>query len=303
MERWIGTHGLTPRRLRIELDRRQPEPPRNIVARFLWKTGRGLTLIPRRRERRRITIGEDLLQVFQDNLIIALDTAREVLDNARAQKMNLRKELATLQRAASTDIDLAPDSLRITNDELEFMKLLALAISTPRAAKRLANVYRLIRAHQQEWDRFLDVAASEGGYQAVLFSLGILVGFPQQAALVFQDILVRSEGNDSSYTWDAALPDWQIRETNSRFSNKLVADMNEFEAEEWRKMLDCIETIRSQQRSELGERLPSARWLRLVSRFSFRTGPLAEFAEELEVIRTEAAVEHRRSIHEYTDEE
>lgn len=79
--------------------------------------------------------------------------------------------------------DLTPTDLALTAEELEFMSWLGPLIRTPRAAKRLTNVYRLLRVAVGE-ERLL--RAKE--YEIVLTLLAAVIGSPRQAAELFRDI-------------------------------------------------------------------------------------------------------------------
>ena len=68
------------------------------------------------------------------------------------------------------------------------MKKLFPFVPSPRAAKRLVNVYRLLRATvgRDEWSTFLG-AGGDGDFRAVLLLLALLTGYPSEGT----DILPR----------------------------------------------------------------------------------------------------------------
>jgi WD40 repeat protein len=87
-------------------------------------------------------------------------------------------------------IELRPRGLRVTPPEVEFMTQLGGLLPTPRAAKRLVNLYRLVRIGVPEGDLSQFVGdASGGSYQAVQVLLGLLVGQPLLAREVFRVVL------------------------------------------------------------------------------------------------------------------
>jgi len=96
--------------------------------------------------------------------------------------------------------DLQPDALMLQPREVEYMKRLAQLVVTPRAAKRLINTYRLLRAslNDLEYDRFTPSPDGADHYMIALILLGILVGFPDQAWALFRS-LMESERTD---WWD-----------------------------------------------------------------------------------------------------
>jgi peptidoglycan hydrolase-like protein with peptidoglycan-binding domain len=76
--------------------------------------------------------------------------------------------------------DLTPSDLLITREEREFMQSLAPLIETPRSAKRLANIYRLLRVASGK-----EAVLTDRAYEAILTLLGIVIGFPRLARDVF----------------------------------------------------------------------------------------------------------------------
>jgi hypothetical protein len=99
-------------------------------------------------------------------------------------------------RAAEPDLGepvaMNPQGLRVTTEELEFMAGLARMVQTPRAAKRLLNTYRLIRAGLDEADlhEFVHNGGASGQYQVALILLAVLIGFPELAGTLFDELLI-----------------------------------------------------------------------------------------------------------------
>ncbi|PXX60455.1 O-acetyl-ADP-ribose deacetylase (regulator of RNase III) [Nocardia tenerifensis] len=77
------------------------------------------------------------------------------------------------QRQTTTEPD---SSIPLTEPELELLAALDLLIETPREAKRLFNLYRMVRATRDLCDssRFLGSTERPGEYQAVVILLGLL---------------------------------------------------------------------------------------------------------------------------------
>ncbi|MGH2732012.1 MAG: P-loop NTPase fold protein, partial [Actinomycetota bacterium] len=76
--------------------------------------------------------------------------------------------------------NLQPEGLRMRAREREFIPALAALLPTPRAAKRLINIYRLIRIGITEGDLEAFVGDEIGGpYQAVGLLIAIVVGHPR----------------------------------------------------------------------------------------------------------------------------
>ncbi len=81
--------------------------------------------------------------------------------------------------------DLMPRGMRITGPELLYLEQLSALVRTPRAAKRLVNLYRLVKARIAPGmtDAFLDV-----DYRVVLVLLAVLVGRSGQCDPLFDAI-------------------------------------------------------------------------------------------------------------------
>ena len=79
--------------------------------------------------------------------------------------------------------DLTPTDLLLSAGELTFMSQLGWLIRTPRSAKRLTNVYRLLRVAVGE-----ERLVHEREYEIVLALLAAVVGAPRQASQLFRDI-------------------------------------------------------------------------------------------------------------------
>ena len=89
-----------------------------------------------------------------------------------------------------------PEALSITREEQELLAEIGPIIPTPRATKRLVNVYRMLRVSVPENE--LDAFAPDGGKEceAVVVLLGILVGRPASANEVFNAIMAGSDKKD-----------------------------------------------------------------------------------------------------------
>ena len=83
--------------------------------------------------------------------------------------------------------DPAPANLRITVQEREFLPRLARFVPTPRAGKKLVNLYRLVRigVPADELDAFVGRVDNGGAYQTVAILLSVLVGRPIHAHQLF----------------------------------------------------------------------------------------------------------------------
>ncbi|MEV6765263.1 P-loop NTPase fold protein [Streptomyces sp. NPDC051105] len=88
--------------------------------------------------------------------------------------------------------ELNPSQMTLTAPEISFMAQLGELVPTPRAAKKLVNLYRLVRVgiKPEDLQGFLSPSPSEPGeHQAVQVLLTLLVGHPEQASPLFKHIL------------------------------------------------------------------------------------------------------------------
>jgi hypothetical protein len=149
-------------------------------------------------------------------------------------------------------IDLDPESLRVYAHELEFARVLWPLIATPRAAKRLINTYRLLRASLPEVEfRSLVREEPTGDYPLVLLLLAALIGFSREARAFFDLLMLLPETDDF----------WSVVE-------------NAHESVVWRGLAKALPQVRLLIPGEL----PLARihpWVPRVARYSFQTSRIA----------------------------
>ncbi len=94
-------------------------------------------------------------------------------------------------------VDLRPQGLQLSQAEVEFMTRLGGLLHTPRAAKRLVNIYRLVRIGIPDSELPAFVGDEKGGpYQAVQVLLAILAGHPDLAGVLFRMLLEAPDGDD-----------------------------------------------------------------------------------------------------------
>ncbi|WP_020673558.1 P-loop NTPase fold protein [Amycolatopsis nigrescens] len=142
-------------------------------------------------------------------------------------------------------VDLRPRQLAITQHELDFLAGLASLVPSPRAAKRLVNLYRLSRARlsSAELNAFLAGNAPEAAYRAVLVLLAVLVGPSGEASTLFQAI----DDAPAEANWPGLLD--RLSADGSALAGELAG------LPALREMPYSLDTYRN--------------WLPLVARFSF----------------------------------
>jgi hypothetical protein len=165
--------------------------------------------------------------------------------------------------------DPNPAGLTLTDHEIQFIQALAPMVSTPRAAKRLVNIYRMIRSTQTVGgpSSFLNVSSGSGDYQAVLQLLAIVSGFPQLAAPTFTALLQAEPGA----TWSAFLDSLPGSAAPGR--DESGKHLNESQAAEWCRMQTGLAAV-SKDNDVPGELRPYSEWAPQIARFSFVAGRL-----------------------------
>lgn len=158
--------------------------------------------------------------------------------------------------------------LNLSDDEREFMKRLHPLIPTPRAAKRFVNVYRLLRALNDEDEAFRG-SKERAEHRAVLVLLAILTGHPSQGTEFLRDLL---EGKASDRSWWDFVDDYRSRAELPSNGAASQAD-----AERWRQFFEKIDEVRNDLRNQ-GSCLDFdessdafVKWAGQVSRFSFQS--------------------------------
>jgi WD40 repeat protein len=118
-----------------------------------------------------------------------------------------------------TVLDLQPPSLWLSHAEVEFMTRLGSLTPSPRAAKRMANLYRLVRIsiREEELAGFLG-DANGGPYRVVQVLIAILTGAPGIAYDLFQRI------SDAGET-DSLLDELEPHDGQAREDRDIMADI------------------------------------------------------------------------------
>lgn len=162
------------------------------------------------------------------------------------------------RRVGSTLVrNLQPEGLRMRAREREFIPVLAPLLSTPRAAKRFINIYRLIRIGIAEEDLLAFVGDETGGpYQAMALLIAIVIGHSDSAHRVLSALRA------------ASVPDFF----------RLLSDLNESAlsatSEDWRRLLDQLDEVKKVQPNLVTDIAEYKRWAPTVARFSVHTRDL-----------------------------
>jgi hypothetical protein len=132
--------------------------------------------------------GPDPSQPASAPTLAALESER----NGHEDRVAAKREAAT-ENSERTMLDLRPEGLRLHTTETEFMARLGPLLPTPRAAKKLVNLYRLVRIGTRDQD-LAEIIDGEM-YQVVQILLAILVGAPTTSRAIFTGIMHATTGD------------------------------------------------------------------------------------------------------------
>jgi hypothetical protein len=184
-------------------------------------------------------------------------------------------EVAAVQRGDR----VAPTPL--TEPELKALSSLAPLVRSPREAKRLLNLYRMLRSTRDLSDasRFLGAEGAAGEFQAVVMLLGLLTANPQllgQILFAQPDPEAELKGGICYRTapdsWGAFLDGLRPQCAGERWRNDLCDCLSERDRAEWELLVE-----RAKSASAL-VKLPDLTtfkiWAPHVARFSFLLAPV-----------------------------
>ena len=93
--------------------------------------------------------------------------------------------------------DLRPLGLQVSQPEAEFLTCLGPLLPTPRTAKKLVNLYRLVRIGIADSGLAAFTGSEAGGqYQVVQILLAVLVGSPAAAQRIFRELMAATPDSD-----------------------------------------------------------------------------------------------------------
>jgi hypothetical protein len=147
-------------------------------------------------------------------------------------------------------------------------------ITTPRAAKRLANSYGLLSALHPR-----DLAASrdgdEPGWRAAMVLLATLVGYPELGPVLFPHIHQQAAASPDA-PWAVLADGLHPHRDGGAWRNEARVGLDDTQAQHWESLaraLASIEARAAQNNVPLPRTLATwARWIEPVGRLSFPTG-------------------------------
>ena len=171
----------------------------------------------------------------------------------------------------TSDIDLTPQTLLIRDEERDFIESLAPVISTPRAAKRLINLYRLLKVSlDADMVPLLDgEGGTPGQHRVALLLLAITVGFPGQAVTV-----LRALRGTGARTWPAFVEELRPQPWNDSSATELrsgvLGTLTTAQSLPWRRLCQAFDDVANWL--TITDIDVFVNWLDPVGRYSFGIG-------------------------------
>ncbi|RSM72651.1 hypothetical protein DMH04_42525 [Kibdelosporangium aridum] len=179
-------------------------------------------------------------------------------------------EVATQQETPARQ---APQPQPLTKRELNALERLGPLIETPRKAKRLFNLYRMIRATRDlsGTSTFLDTPDQPGEFRVVVILLGVITADSQLASAVFStpsshNIPGGLVHRAAETAWSAFLDDLRI---SAQGTNQVAGPIDPADQPRWVRLHHGL-TIASADLPPTDLR-PFQYWVRHVQRFSYTT--------------------------------
>jgi hypothetical protein len=182
------------------------------------------------------------------------------------------------EAGVAAGLPLSPQLLDLTASETALLGQLAPLVRTPRDAKRMLNIYRMLRVTRDlgPASRFL-----AGDYQAVCQLLALLTGYPRIFARVvwgepvaeaaYRGLLDRPGSDEWSAFVDSLAP--RPRKKGG-WTNAVARSVATVECDDWHAVVTALVTVR--RSLTLADALESyQRWAPRIARFSFELSPFA----------------------------
>lgn len=160
-------------------------------------------------------------------------------------------------------------ALRLERWELDFIEALYPFVETPRLAKRMLNIYRLLRVEaainsELGFDRFIDRA--KGEYKAALILLALNIGYPDLAGKVLRLLEIPSLDVTWGEFWNALDP----AQANVTASWARDVTLSDADKDAFRRVRDNLAELEKLAGIPVPWDLaPYKRWAPEVGRFSF----------------------------------
>ena len=199
----------------------------------------------------------------------------------------LSSQAGSLTDALAHDEPVPATTLDLTSEEVAFLGRLAPLVRSPRAAKRMMNVYRMLRT-----TRDLGPASQflADDYRAVAVLLGVLTGFPHLYGPLCwgdpDDPEQRGRGllaQDVNTTWSSfvggleptlIMPEKGKGTKPRGWTNSVLPIIRPDQLDDWSRLVDGLSAL-ADAGPEPEDLVSYQRWARWVARFSFELSAFA----------------------------
>jgi hypothetical protein len=194
---------------------------------------------------------------------------------ADGQQQDADRAAGAVDLPAPNRIIERSDPLAFSRDEQSLLHLLGPPlITTPRAAKRLANSYGLLAA-LRSGDLAKRRDGDQPGYRAAMVLLATLVGYPELGPDLFPYIH-ECAAADPAAAWSQLVQRLQPRPDGGAWRNTVCGGFDQAQAQQWESLTRALCHIEEQARQQ-GLPLPGrlatwGHWVQPVGRLSFPTG-------------------------------
>ncbi len=211
---------------------------------------------------------------------------------AAAMSIEAGSELAGTQTA-----DVSDPPRPLTEPELALLGALESFTDTPRQAKRMFNLYRMLRSTRDLSDAstFLGDSSTPGDYQAVALLLGMMIADDR----VLRDVLnaePKSEpkalgglsyrpDNDS---WYEFVTGFAPKNSGEAWANQIIGQIPPEDVPAWQRFAECA--AQTSNLISLPDLTAFKRWAPRIQRFSFILSPLNVAANAPRATEKEASV-------------
>ncbi|MET9116010.1 P-loop NTPase fold protein [Streptomyces longwoodensis] len=163
--------------------------------------------------------GEEQASAPTDAVVTETDRAmRDILDSL---------DRPPLRRVRFAMPELQPAQLILQQTEIDFMERLGSLVPTPRAAKKLVNLYRLVRigVDHDDLPDFVGSPKSPGTHQIVQILLATLVGHPRHSTVILKTIMKADPSGHISDALKACPPNHAPARTLAQLIEEITTQM------------------------------------------------------------------------------
>lgn len=170
----------------------------------------------------------------------------------------------------------------LTDPEIDLLARLDLLIDTPREAKRLVNLYRMVRATRDlsEASRFLGDDGEPGEYQAVVVLLGLLTAHGRLLGSVLDTPPDQHNGIAGGLThrppntsWHRFVSDFEPQQSGASWANRIVGAMDDGQVGQWLRLHRGLAHL--SDTTSLRDLSALQTWVPRIRRFSYVLPPTA----------------------------